>query len=155
LFWLDGFKTIRTWILEQSLPIFNYLINKYLQKMKTDFYVNLAHSSNKLVMNVMSLDKKTRNIRTFSRGEMCRIGMAFSFALRDFHIGKNKHFSLVLDEVLDSLDSSGVEELLFLLDSLDEQVFLITHNNSIDIDWPAIEVFKVNNISHVRHKEII
>lgn len=120
---------IKTKIIKQYVPIMNKLINKYLAAM--DFFVNfeLDESFNE---TIKSRFRDDFSYASFSEGEKMRIDLSLMFTWRAIAKLRNSASTnlLIMDEVFDSsLDSSGTEEFLKILETLtaDSNVFIISH----------------------------
>lgn len=120
---------IKTRIIRQYVPVMNKLINKYLASM--DFFVNfeLDESFNE---TIKSRFRDDFSYASFSEGEKMRIDLALMFTWRAIAKLRNSASTniLIMDEVFDSsLDASGTEEFLKILESLtqDTNTFVISH----------------------------
>lgn len=142
---------IKSQIIKKYIPIFNKLINKYLQSM--DFFVNftLDEEFNEVIK---SRFRDEFSYASFSEGEKQKIDLALLFTWREVARMKNSVSTnlLILDEVFDSsLDSSGTAELLQILRSLGKEtnVFVISHKGEILVDkfLRTIKFEKVNDFS--------
>lgn len=142
---------IKSQIIKKYVPVFNQLINKYLQSM--DFFVNftLDEEFNELIK---SRFRDEFSYASFSEGEKQKIDLALLFTWREVARMKNSVATnlLILDEVFDSsLDASGTGELLQILRSLgnDTNVFVISHKGEILVDkfLRTIKFEKVNDFS--------
>lgn len=123
---------IKTKIIRQYLPVINKLVNKYLASL--DFFVNFnLDESFKETIKSRHRDDFTYN--NFSEGEKQRIDMALMLTWRAVAKLKNSSNTnlLILDETFDSsLDSSGTEELMKILQLLDGvNLFVISHKGDI------------------------
>ena len=144
---------IKSQIIKKYVPIFNGLINKYLQSM--DFFVNftLDEEFNEVIKSRFRDDF---SYSSFSEGEKQKIDLALLFTWREVARMKNSVATnlLILDEVFDSsLDASGTQELLQILRSLgnDTNVFVISHKGEILVDkfLRTIKFEKVNDFSRM------
>ena len=124
---------IKTKIIKQYLPVMNQLINQYLQVL--DFYVHfdLDEEFNE---TIRSRHRDEFTYASFSEGEKQRIDLALLFTWRQIAKMKNSVSTnlLVLDETFDSsLDDAGVENLLKILYTLDDNTnaFIISHKGEI------------------------
>jgi len=124
---------IKTKIIKQYLPVINKLTNQYLQVL--DFYVHfdLDEGFNE---TIRSRHRDAFSYSSFSEGEKQRIDLALLFTWRQVAKMKNSVATnlLVLDETFDSsLDADGVENLLKILDTLDDEtnVFIISHKGEL------------------------
>jgi DNA repair exonuclease SbcCD ATPase subunit len=144
---------IKTKIIKQYLPVINKLINKYLAAM--DFFVNFEIDE-EFKETIKSRHRDAFSYENFSEGEKMRIDLALLFTWRSIAKIKNSMSTnlLVLDEVFDSsLDNSGTEEFMKLLNTLGSEysVFVISHKGDILIDKfkSVIKFEKVKNFSQV------
>ena len=143
---------IKTKIIKQYLPIMNKLINTYLTAM--EFYVNFTLNEN-FEETIKSRYRDDFTYASFSEGEKMRIDLALLFTWRAVAKMKNSTNTnlLILDEIFDSsLDSTGTDEFLKILNTLDgENVFVISHKQDVLVDKfrSTIRFHKVKNFSHV------
>ena len=143
---------IKTKIIKQYLPIMNQLINKNLQNL--DFYVNFTLDA-EFNETIKSRYRDNFNYNNFSEGEKLRIDLSVLFTWREIAKIKNSTNTnlLILDEVLDSsLDSSGTEEFMKIINSLsNENVFVISHKGDILVDkfTQVIKYEKYKNFTRV------
>ena len=144
---------IKSQIIKKYIPVFNQLINKYLQSM--DFYVNftLDEEFNEVIK---SRFRDEFSYASFSEGEKQKIDLALLFTWREVARMKNSVATnlLILDEVFDSsLDTEGTNELLKILRSLGNEtnVFVISHKGEILVDkfLRTIKFEKINDFSHM------
>ncbi len=143
---------IKTKIIKQYLPIMNKLINTYLTAM--EFYVNFTLNEN-FEETIKSRHRDEFTYASFSEGEKMRIDLALLFTWRAVAKMKNSTNTnlLILDEIFDSsLDSTGTDEFLKILNTLDgENVFVISHKQDVLVDKfrSTIKFEKVKNFSHM------
>ena len=143
---------IKTKIIKQYLPVMNQIINKNLQRL--DFYVNFTLDE-EFNETIKSRYRDSFNYNNFSEGEKLRIDLSILFTWREIAKIKNSTNTnlLVLDEVLDSsLDSSGTEEFMKIINSLsNENVFVISHKGDILVDkfTQVIRYEKYKNFTRV------
>ena len=143
---------IKTKIIKQYLPIMNKLINTYLTAM--EFYVNFTLNEN-FDETIKSRHRDDFTYASFSEGEKMRIDLALLFTWRAVAKMKNSTNTnlLILDEIFDSsLDSTGTDEFLKILNTLDgENVFVISHKQDVLVDKfrSTIRFEKVKNFSHI------
>ena len=142
---------IKRQIIKKYVPIFNQLINKYLQSM--DFFVNytLDEEFNEVIK---SRFRDEFSYASFSEGEKQKIDLALLFTWREVARMKNSVATnlLILDEVFDSsLDASATGELLAILRSLGNgtNLFVISHKGDILVDkfLRTLRFEKVNDFS--------
>ena len=145
---------IKAKVIKQYLPVINKLINQYLQVL--DFFVlfNIDESFNE---TIRSRHRDDFSYTSFSEGEKSRIDLALMFTWRQIARMKNSTNTnlLMLDETFDSsLDTDGVDNLLKILSTLDEDTntFIISHKTDVlDGKFENKLMFeKVNNFSKMR-----
>ena len=145
---------IKAKVIKQYLPVINKLINQYLQVL--DFFVlfNIDESFNE---TIRSRHRDDFSYTSFSEGEKSRIDLALMFTWRQIARMKNSTNTnlLMLDETFDSsLDTDGVDNLLKILATLDEDTntFIISHKTDVlDGKFENKLMFeKVNNFSKMK-----
>jgi DNA repair exonuclease SbcCD ATPase subunit len=146
----NGIKTV---IIRNYLPLINQLINKYLQALNFNIAFELDEAFNE---TIKSRGRDAFQYGSFSEGEKLRIDLALLFCWREVAKLKNSVATnlLILDEIFDSsLDSTGIEDFLGILNSLDDNTnaFVISHKGDQIIDkfGRVISVEKAKNFSNV------
>ena len=142
---------IKTKIIKQYLPIMNKLINTYLTSM--EFYVNFTLNEN-FEETIKSRYRDEFTYASFSEGEKMRIDLALLFTWRAIAKMKNSTNTnlLILDEIFDSsLDGTGTDEFLKILNTLTKENVFISHKGDTLFDKfrSVIKFEKVKNFSHV------
>ena len=150
---------IKTKIIKQYIPVINKLVNKYLQIL--DFYVHFDLDES-FTETIRSRHRDQFSYDSFSEGEKQRIDLALLFTWRMIAKMKNSISTnlLLLDETFDSsLDHDGVENLMKILHSLDENsnTFIISHKGDI-LDGKfkdKIEFVKEKNFSKIKDLQVL
>lgn len=145
---------IKTKIIKQYIPVINKLVNQYLQIL--DFYVHFDLNES-FQETIRSRHRDVFTYDSFSEGEKQRIDLALLFTWRMIAKMKNSISTnlLLLDETFDSsLDHDGVENLMKILHSLDENsnTFIISHKGDI-LDGKfsdKLEFVKEKNFSKIK-----
>lgn len=125
---------IKTKIIQKYVPMLNTLVNKYLSNM--DFFVEFELDEN-FNETIRSRYRDKFSYASFSEGEKMRIDLSLLLTWRTVARLKNsvKTNLLLLDEVFDSsLDDAGVEDVMKLLNSLEGNIFLISHKGDLLTD---------------------
>jgi len=141
---------IKSKIIKQYLPVMNQTIQKYLGIL--DFYVNF-HLNEQFEETIKSRYRDDFSYSSFSEGEKMRIDLALMFTWREIARLKNSTNTnlLIMDEVFDSsLDSSGTDDFLKILNELESQnIFVISHKGDVLFDkfYSMIKFEKQNNFS--------
>ena len=130
-------------MIESFLPSFEEQTNSYLNKMEVGMRVRFDTLTEKkskkgefkeeFDLAIVDEQNKKRALETYSGGETKRIGVCVGFALRELTLNKGySNFSfLLMDEVIDSLDETGIGEFFNLLDNITGLKLLITHNSDL------------------------
>jgi DNA repair exonuclease SbcCD ATPase subunit len=153
-YWTDGFPAIRRWMIESFLPTFEEHTNSLLSQMEVGMRVRFdtlkekksgkGEMKNEFDLSIIDENNQKRDLETYSGGESKRIGVCVGFALRELTLNKgysNFNF-LLMDEVIDSLDETGIGEFFNLLNSITGLKLLITHNS--DLKNRFAHVIRVN-----------
>ena len=158
-FWVDGFPAMKRWVINGFLPKISSLINSNLS---LGFQVSLSttkelksREGEKVQFNIEVFDGKvTRDLKTFSSGERSRISLASALAFREVlgEMFNNPFEWVMIDEIFDSLDISGIREFEVIFSDMVGQKFVISHNDyvkdSMDVD-NVLLVTKRDGISNV------
>jgi len=164
-FWEVGFgdKGLKSFLLDNVVSTLNERANYYLSylsdgKIKVEMSTRTKLKSNeyreKFDVRVYST-KGLQEYRGSSGGEKRRADLAMLLALRDIAKSRlNRTFDLLLvDEVFDVLDASGIERVVHLLNQKEqESVFVISHDESLmNFFEHIIVVKKTNGISRIEN----
>jgi DNA repair exonuclease SbcCD ATPase subunit len=143
----SGIKTV---VISKYIPIFNQLINKYLEKM--DMFV-LFELDSEFNETIKSRFRDSFSYFSFSEGEKKRIDLAILLAFRDITKLKNSTASntLIIDELMDGLDSTNVDNVEAILNEFhDTNIMIISHNEDIknrELFSQVITAKKINNFT--------
>lgn len=142
---------IKSQIIKKYVPVFNKLINKYLNNM--DFFVNFTLDE-EFNETLKSRFRDEFTYSSFSEGEKQKIDLALLFTWREVARMKNSVATnlLILDEVFDSsLDAGATNELLQILRALGHttNLFVISHKGEILVDkfLRTLKFEKINDFS--------
>ncbi len=164
-FWVDGFgvKGLRSLMLRHVTPILNARA-KYYADILTDGEMSIEFSTERFLKNGNTKEEFTVQVKQAhgddsyqgsSSGEKARADLAIAFALGDLaHLRANKRIPFrFLDEPFESIDSSGHESIVRLLNEQKSQystVFCITHKESFQQLFPkSLRVVKENGVSRL------
>lgn len=139
---------IKSTVIKKFVPIINKKINSYLKLLGADYLFYLDNEFNE---QIKGAGREKSSYYSFSQGEKSRVDLAIMFTWRDIASiisGTNINL-LVLDEIFDSaIDSSGVDGLRNVLNSIDSNVFIISHREQNSDDFNRhIEVIKKGRFS--------
>jgi len=142
-FWKNGFPEIKRWMINSFLPSFEEQTNHFLSKLEVGLRVYFdtlkAKKSKKgefreaFDISIMDENNYKRDFETFSQGESKRIGICTGFALRELTLNKgyNAFDFLLIDEIVDSLDETGINEFFSLLNEISGLKLIISHDSSL------------------------
>jgi DNA repair exonuclease SbcCD ATPase subunit len=137
-------------VINEFLPLFEEKVNENLEKLKVNMRVDF--NTHKKKSKVTKKDKEQGTVfkeefnvkvlmengdesplNMMSQGERGRVGMCTGFGLRTMTTeqGNNIFDFVFIDEIADSLDATGLSELVNLLDSINGQKFVISHNEEL------------------------
>jgi DNA repair exonuclease SbcCD ATPase subunit len=144
---------IKTSIIKTYIPIMNKLINQFLSEFELFVDFNLDENFNE---TIKSRFRDAFSFASFSEGEKMRISLSIMFTWRAIAKLRNSVSTnlLIMDEVFDSsLDSSGTEEFLKILETLtqDTNTFIISHKGDqlFDRFHSIIKFEKHSNFSRI------
>tara|TARA_R110000851_G_scaffold92770_2_gene202387 strand:- start:1884 stop:3992 length:2109 start_codon:yes stop_codon:yes gene_type:complete len=161
-YWVEGFPAIRRWMIESFLPTFEQQTNSYLNQMEvgmrcrfdtlTEKKTQVGQYKEQFDLSIIDENNEKRDLETYSQGETKRIGICVGFALRELTLTKgysNFNF-LMMDEVIDSLDETGIGEFFNLLNNISGMKMLITHNTDLKTRFAnIITIRKQDGISTI------
>jgi len=153
------FKKFKTYLSNKSIKAIESYTNLYLSRIRTNLAIKLdGHKlladnktiRDKITVNVLRNGMIKGAIGKFSSGEKVRIDICNILALQNL-ININAKSGgldlLILDEIIESVDPVGVQEILTKLDALDKTICVITHANNFSNFENVITVRKENGIS--------
>jgi len=141
--WIYIFKKFKTHLTNQSVKVIESFTNMYLTKIKTNLAVKMEGfkllADGKTVRENISIDLLRNGIAEgafgkFSSGEKVRVDICNILALQKLINLNSKSGGfdlLLLDEIVESVDSVGVAEILRQLNSINQTISIITHANTI------------------------
>lgn len=156
--WVLKFKSFKSYLANLSLKNIEYLINSFLQKMNTDLSVEIEgykqkgkKITEKITESVLRNGFRVGSYSRFSGGERGRIDIGSILANQTL-INNNaspKGLDLILiDEVLESLDSAGIEGIIKSMDNIDKTMLLITQNEINSLPNQTLTFIKKNGVTN-------
>ena len=157
------YTTIRRWKIENFLPEFENISNRYLSDIKCGYQITLDTRKEKksarkdenkyklgFTINVVDENGFPRGLDTYSKGERVRIAICLGLALKEIALQRNNmpfEFTL-LDDVAGEIDETGGEELSMLVNNIRGLKMVITQNNNLAKNFVhVIKVIKENGVS--------
>lgn len=170
-FWETGFKEIKVNIIDEFLPDFEDKVNDFLKRLKVDMKVDFGTQKQKASVTKKDLVegrafKEEFNVEVYkggdlhpfgmlSKGQRGRIGSCVGMALRELtkERGSNRFDFFFMDEIADSLDESGLRELVSLLDEASAQKLVISHNDALKNYFETITTVEMTDGVSTIHTE--
>jgi len=162
-FWRQGFPEIKRWMINSFLPSFEEQTNHFLSKLEVGmrvYFDTLKAKKSKqgefkeeFDISIMDENNHKRDFETYSQGESKRIGICTGFALRELTLNKgyNAFDFLLIDEVVDSLDETGINEFFNLLNIISGLKLIISHDTTLKNRFTNVITFtKENGITTVK-----
>ena len=151
-------KGIKSHVLDLIMPLLNDGVNKYLEVL-TGSTISVMFSTQSAKIDGTLADKLDVRVTnkgfeadysTLSSGEQRRVDIAIGLALQDLVMSRsNLSFNVLFyDELFDSLDSTGVEKVVELLNqrlSTASSIFVISHDTSLKALFDKSITMVMNN----------
>lgn len=150
-----GEKYLRSYVINQYIPVINKSLKKYLEIFELPFQVIIDKEFNE---SFLSKDYNDLNYESLSEGEKKRVDLSLLFSFFDLNKFKMKQSCnvLILDEILDgSLDIEGINGLKQIINMFTNEkisVIIISHNVNVKelIDFTKfIEIKKQGGFSKI------
>lgn len=154
-FWQQAYSNqgIKSLILDDITPFLNRRVNKYLQKLtsghievkfSTQTTLKSGETREKFSIDILNQDGGSEYIAN-SGGEKKRIDLCINLALQDLVASRStKRINIaIFDEIFDSLDETGIEKVIELLQELAEErstILVVSHN-------PHLQSYFTNSIT--------
>ncbi len=162
-FWKNGFPEIKRWMVNSFLPSFEEQTNHFLSKLEVGMRVYFdtlkakktkkGEFKEEFDISIMDESNHKRDFETYSQGESKRIGICTGFALRELTLNKgyNAFDFLLIDEVVDSLDDTGINEFFNLLNIISGLKLIISHDTPLKNRFTNVITFtKENGVTTVK-----
>ena len=126
-------RKFRNFLLDNVIGFMNKRLTHYSKYLFTDRTVHFESDGNNLSIKLDSLD-----FDNLSGGEGRRVDLLIQLALRDLAINQSGFYCnlLVMDEVFDYLDDTGINNFMLMLDketAFSESLMVITHRTGVEI----------------------
>lgn len=159
--WAILFKRFKGYLANSSLGSIEGHTNMYLEKLKSnirikiDGFKELSNGKVKEQIDVTVLKDgiEVGSFGKLSSGEKARVEVSTIFAINNLvnlsSEGKGLNF-VILDEILESLDSEGIDSIIGALFELGQNVMLITHGQVNTNEADNIVVVKEKGVSKLK-----
>ncbi len=157
--WAYTFKEFTQFLSVKTLKVLQSYANKFLTDMKSDLRVELSGYmmkkdgtlSDKITANIVR-DGKSKKSGNFSGGERARLEAAMILTIKRAininHPYGGLNFTSI-DEIMESIDSMGVNVLIDSLKGLKQTILITTHVPITAYDCNVLKVVKENGISRI------
>lgn len=158
--WIINFKNFYIYLTNKSLSVIQGYSNAFLQKINTHLQIKfegfktLADKSIKENITAIVLNNgiEEDDYRSFSGGE--RGKLVFSTILAFQHLINLNCPSggldfLFIDEILDSVDGTGMRNFITALNNLDKTILLTSHITTKEVDENTLLIKKINGKSYL------
>lgn len=156
--WITHFKNFKSHLANKSIANIQDYTNLYLQEMGSNIQILLE--GYKVLSNKKVAEKITAIVRrnglddasygTYSGGEKGRIDICTIIAIQTL-INLNSTTGgldlLILDEVMDSVDSLGLENIIRALQNIDRTIMIVTQNEINSLKEYTLTIRKQNRKS--------
>jgi exonuclease SbcC len=157
--WVLKFKSFKSYLANQSVKNIEELTNYYLDKMNTDLTVEIsAQQKTKKEVKEKFSEAILRNgfpvgsYGRFSGGERGRIDFGLILCkqtlINNNAAPKGLDF-LLIDEILESLDSFGIENIIRSMNGIDKILFLVTQNEINTLPKQTLTFVKSNGKTEI------
>ena len=147
-------KGLKGYLMNSALELLNVQVQKYaaLLGMRIHYSIDLTQKSKPFVTEIW-LGGARQEYKEFSGGEKACIDVATSFALHDIISTGVQTNILIMDEIFEGLDPTGIDTVFELIrqKSKGKSVFIITHSPRLDArNTKTIKIIKENNTSSIQ-----
>lgn len=156
--WNQRFKDFKMYLAMEQIKTIQQSTNEILQKMESDLRLRIEgfkkNASGKVVEEITPyiFRDELELFSYYSGGERVRIEIALIIALQQA-INSTKRYGglqfLFVDEILESADSLGIENIVSSMNFLKQPILIITHVPKLNEEIKQLKVIKENGISRI------
>ena len=156
--WNQRFKDFKMYLAMEQIKTIQQSTNEILQKMESDLRLRIEgfkkNASGKITEEITPyiFRDELELFSYYSGGEKVRIEIALIIALQQA-INSTKKYGglqfLFVDEILESADSLGIENIVSSIDFLKQPILIITHVPKLNEEIKQLKVIKENGISRI------
>ena len=156
--WNQRFKDFKMYLAMEQIKTIQQSTNEILQKMESDLRLRIEgfkkNASGKITEEITPyiFRDELELFSYYSGGEKVRIEIALIIALQQA-INSTKKYGglqfLFVDEILESADSLGIENIVSSMDFLKQPILIITHVPKLNEEIKQLKVIKENGISRI------
>lgn len=149
-----GSNGLKAFVFNTGLILLNKACEKYASRVgvRMEFSVDLSKTSKPFVTKCYRGEYAV-NYAELSGGQQARLNVATAFAMHDLISSTSNVNLLILDEIFESLDQEGIEEVFDLIRTKagdSRTVYVVTHSATIDaLNTKTIEIVLDDNENSV------
>lgn len=156
--WTQRFKDFKMFLAMEQIRNVQQSTNEILQKMGSDMRLMIEgfkkNASGKVVEEITPyiFRDEMELYSYYSGGERVRMEIALIIALQQAINSTKKHGGLqflFIDEILESADALGIENIVKSMEFLKQPILIITHVPRLNEDIHQLKVIKENGISRI------
>lgn len=145
---------LKSYIYNSMLSLLNKSIEKYSSRLgfKMIFSIDMEKKSKPFLTKCYGAQGVEFDYDEFSGGEKARVDVSAAFAMHDLVSSSTNINILIMDEIFEGLDGSGIEDVgdLIKLKANGKSVYVITHLNNVDFgNCKRLEFEKINNSTKI------
>lgn len=156
--WDSRFKDFKMFLAMEQIKNIQQAANEVLGKMKSDLRLMIegfkrnANGTMKEEITPYVFREEMENFFFYSGGEQARVEVALIIAVQTM-INATKQYGgmdfLLLDEVLESSDSLGIENIISSTKFLNQSIMIVTHVPKLNEEIKQVKVIKENGVSRL------
>jgi len=149
-----GSSGLKSFVFNSGLVLLNKACEKYASRMgvRMEFSVDLSKTSKPFVTKCYK-GEHAIDYADLSGGQQARLNVATAFAMHDLISANSNVNLLILDEIFESLDQEGIEDVFDLIRAKagdNRTVYVVTHLSTIDaLNTKTIEIVLDDNENSV------
>lgn len=161
--WLLNFKSFKSHLANQSILSIQDYTNFFLQSIGSNIQIQIegyktlsdGRIKEEIVTSVLRDGFNEGSYGTFSAGERGRIEICNILALQqliNLNCVNGGLDLLICDEILDSVDTLGLELIITSLQTLEQTIMVVSQNEINSLESLSVVIQKQNNISKIVEK---
>lgn len=156
--WKINFTGFKSYLANQSIKSIENYTNLYLKEMNSDlsikiegYKVDKKKVSEKITTTIYRSGFEFGSYGRFSGGERARIDMAVILAIQTLiNLNSRNGFNcIIIDEVMESLDAVGLENIIDSLNGIDKVVMIVTQNEINVNPQNVLNFVKENGVTRI------
>lgn len=156
--WKVNFVSFKSYLANQSIKSIENYTNLYLKEMNSDLSVRIdgykvdkKKVSEKITTTIYRSGFEFGSYGRFSGGERARIDMAVILAIQTLiNLNSRNGFNcIIIDEVMESMDAVGLENIIDSLNGIDKVVMIVAQNEINVNPQNVLNFVKENGVTRI------